>query len=59
MAEIKIKSFTDLIAWKEGHKLVLMVYKTTQKFPKSEIAQQTITVSKLINSLIKYLKNNS
>lgn len=124
MQDTKIKSFTDLIAWKEGHKLVLMVYKTTLKFPKnesfaiidqirrsvvsvtsniaegfsrqgkkekiqffymalgsntelqnqlliskdlgylgkeefSEIAQQTIVVSKLINSLIKYLKNNS
>lgn len=124
MQDTKIKSFTDLIAWKEGHKLVLMVYKTTLKFPKNEsfaiidqirrsvvsvtsniaegfsrqgkkekiqffymalgsntelqnqlliskdlgylgkeeftkIAQQTVTVSKLINSLIKYLKNNS
>ena len=33
----KIKSFTDLNAWKEGHKLVLEVYKVTQKFPKEEI----------------------
>ncbi|MCL5095815.1 MAG: four helix bundle protein [Patescibacteria group bacterium] len=121
MQDTKIKSFTDLIAWKEGHKLVLIIYKITQKFPKnesfaiidqirrcvvsitsniaegfsrqgkkekiqffymalgsntelqnqlliskdlgylgkeefSEIAQQTIIVSKLINSLIKYLK---
>jgi len=33
----KIKSFTDLIAWKEGHKLVLMVYKITKEFPKEEL----------------------
>lgn len=33
----KIKSFTDLIAWKEAHKLVLMIYKTSNSFPKSEV----------------------
>ena len=33
----KIKSFTDLDAWKEGHKLVLMIYKITKDFPKDEI----------------------
>lgn len=33
----KIKSFTDLIAWKESHKLVLMIYKTTKNFPKDEL----------------------
>lgn len=33
----KIKSFTDLDAWKEGHKLVLDIYKITRKFPKEEI----------------------
>ena len=32
----KIKSFTDLITWKEGHKLVLMIYKITKSFPKEE-----------------------
>jgi four helix bundle protein len=32
----KIKSFTDLIAWQESHKLVIMVYKTTKEFPKEE-----------------------
>jgi len=34
--EGKIKSFTDLHAWQEGHKLVLMVYKETDKFPDKE-----------------------
>jgi len=33
----KIKSFTDLKAWQEGHKLVLIIYKETEKFPKKEI----------------------
>jgi four helix bundle protein len=35
--EEKIKSFTDLITWKEGHKLVLLTYKQTRHFPKGEI----------------------
>jgi len=34
--KIKIKSFTDLVAWQEAHKLVLMVYKITDKFPNKE-----------------------
>ena len=32
----KIKSFTDLNTWREGHKLVIMVYKVTKDFPKEE-----------------------
>ena len=31
-----IYRFTDLIAWKEAHKLVLVSYKLLNKFPKSE-----------------------
>jgi four helix bundle protein len=30
----KIKSFTDLTAWREGHILVLKVYEITSKFPR-------------------------
>lgn len=33
----KIKTFTDLKAWQEEHKLVIMIYKITKKFPKEEI----------------------
>lgn len=33
----KIHSFTDLIAWRKAHNLVLMVYKLTDEFPKSEV----------------------
>jgi four helix bundle protein len=32
----KIKSFTDLNAYKEAHKLVLMIYQVTKEFPKEE-----------------------
>lgn len=32
----KINSFTDLNAWKGGHKLVTMIYLTTKEFPSSE-----------------------
>lgn len=33
----KIKSFTDLRTWKEGHKMVLAIYSLTEKFPKGEV----------------------
>jgi len=36
MLNSKIQSFTDLNAWKEGHKLVLQTYKTTKSFPVDE-----------------------
>ena len=32
----KIRSFTDLNAWKQGHVLVLEIYKITRNFPKEE-----------------------
>ena len=32
----KIKSFTDLKTWQEGHKLVVLIYKVTKGFPKTE-----------------------
>ncbi|MBU4257126.1 four helix bundle protein [Patescibacteria group bacterium] len=124
MENTKIKSFTDLNAWKEGHKLVIEIYQITKNFPKEElfsltnqikraavsitsniaegfsrqsfkekvqfysiargsvteiqnqlliakdvkyftadkfnkVAEQTIVVHKLINGLIKYLKNHN
>jgi len=33
----KIQSFTDLEVWREGHKLVLMIYELTKQFPKEEV----------------------
>ena len=41
-----IKSFIDLDAWKEGHRLVLMVYEVTKKFPKEEIFGLTRQIRK-------------
>lgn len=33
----KIKSFTDLHTWQEGHKFVVLVYKMTKKLPADEL----------------------
>ena len=33
----KIRSFLDLEGWKEGHSLVLNIYKITKGFPKDEV----------------------
>ncbi|MEK7663856.1 MAG: four helix bundle protein [Patescibacteria group bacterium] len=35
-SNVKIQKFTDLHAWQEGHKLVLMIYKSTELFPEKE-----------------------
>lgn len=32
----KIESFTDLNVWREGHSLVIQIYKITKNFPKEE-----------------------
>jgi len=32
----KIKSFTDLQVWRDGHNFVLELYRVTQKFPSNE-----------------------
>jgi len=32
----KIQKFTDLTAWQEGHRLVLMIYQATKEFPPEE-----------------------
>ena len=37
MEKNKILNFTDLNAWKEGHKIVVRIYKITDNFPKAEI----------------------
>lgn len=33
----KIQSFTDLVAWREAHKLVIAIYEVTKSFPKEEM----------------------
>jgi len=32
----KIKTFTDIVAWAEGHKLVIQLYELTKTFPREE-----------------------
>lgn len=47
----KIRSFTDLDAWKEGHKLVLMIYDITRKFPKEEVFGLTNQLRRAVVSI--------
>ncbi len=39
-------NFIDLDAWKEGHRLVLLVYKLTKIFPKEEVYGLTSQIRK-------------
>lgn len=50
----KIRSFTDLNAWNEGHKLVLRVYKITKTFPKEELFR---LVSQLCRAAVSITSN--
>lgn len=43
----KISKFTDLEAWKEAHKLTLLVYEVTVKFPKLTSREFLISPKKL------------
>jgi four helix bundle protein len=47
----KIKSFTDLDAWREAHRLVIMIYKMTEKFPKSELFGLTSQMRRCVLSI--------
>jgi four helix bundle protein len=47
----KIRSFTDLNAWKEGHQLVLATYKLTKKFPKDEQFGLTAQIRRCVTSI--------
>lgn len=50
----KINKFTDLIAWQEAHKLVLMIYKITKDFPSSE---RFVLTSQIIRAVISVSSN--
>ena len=50
----KIRTFTDLYAWQEAHKLVLMIYKTTKEFPKEELFG---LVSKIRRAVVSITSN--
>lgn len=47
----KIKSFTDLTAWKEAHKLALTIYKITDEFPVKEIHGLTSQMRRAVVSI--------
>ncbi len=47
----KIQKFTDLIVWREAHKLVLLIYKETKFFPKDEIFGLTSQVHRAAVSI--------
>src|SRR3989344_4403220 len=47
----KIRSFTDLEVWKEGHMLVLMVYEATKSFPKDELFALTSQIRRCAVSI--------
>lgn len=46
-----IKSFTELNAWKESHKLVLCIYEVTKKFPKEELFGLTSQIRRAVVSI--------
>ncbi len=47
----KIKSFTDLDAWKEAHKLAIIIYKIVKQFPKEEIFGLTMQLRRAVVSI--------
>lgn len=47
----KIIDFTDLDAWKEGHKLVIDIYKITIGFPKAEMFGLTDQMRRCVVSI--------
>lgn len=47
----KIRTFTDLDAWKEAHKLVLIIYKITKIFPKEEMFGLTNQMRRAVISI--------
>jgi four helix bundle protein len=51
MQNRKIRSFTDLKTWQSGHELVILIYKSTRKFPKEEIYSLTNQMRKSASSI--------
>ena len=52
----KIKNFTGLVAWRESHKLVLLVYKAIEDFPEKE---KFILISQILRAVISVSSNIS
>ncbi len=51
MNENRIRSFTDLKAWQEGHKLVLLVHKLSRDFPREELYALTSQIQRAAVSI--------
>lgn len=47
----KIRNFTDLKTWTEGHELVLIVYKISSDFPKGEMFGLTSQMRRCVVSI--------
>lgn len=47
----KIKHFTDLQAWQEGHKLVILIYQITEQCPQSEMFGSTNQIRRAVTSI--------
>lgn len=50
-AKTPLRSFTQLVAWQEGHRLVLEVYKVTKNFPKEELFALTNQMQRCVVSI--------
>ncbi len=50
-----MKSFMDLNAWKEGHKLVLEIYKLSKEFPKEEVFALVSQIRRAVVSITSNL----
>jgi four helix bundle protein len=47
----KIRDFTDLFVWQEGHNLVILVYKFLKQFPKKEMYSLTDQMKRAVTSV--------
>jgi len=50
----KIRNFTDLVVWQEGHKLVLLIYKLVEKFPGKE---QFVLTNQIVRAAVSVTSN--
>lgn len=48
---VRIKSFTDLVAWQKGHELVLLIYKLVKQFPSHEQYALTSQITRAVVSI--------